>query len=228
MNAMLKRTFTLGCLVAALLLTGCGKNPASLSTQRVVSFKRQLPEAKPSGAQTSAAPTVSALPGAGVQPGVRLVNGQPVVAAPAATTGAMSLRVRTFGSMPVGSLLLNIASRVDPTQVALVPLAVVGSEASWQHEDLLPGGYDLRIEVRDPAGNPIGSGSAVAQVVAGEMAAVTLDVTIEAPVVTNPITPGGNPGAAGETPAPEQTASPTTEEPVTGQGGTLGLRVEFI
>jgi hypothetical protein len=226
---MLKRSFTLGLLAAALILTGCGKNPASLTSQRVVSFKRQLPQAKPVAAQAAATSTVSTLPAPGVQPGVRLVNGRPVdVAAPVAKTGAMSLRVRTFGTTPVGSLLLNIASQSDPTQVALVPLAVLGAEASWQHEDLVPGGYDLRIEVRDPAGNPIGSGAAVAHVVAGELAAVTLDVTIEAPVPVNPITSGGNTGAAGEVSRPEETASPPTSVPAPGQGGTLGLRVEFL
>lgn len=227
---MSKRIFGMGLLCVALLLTGCGKNPASMTTQRVSSFKKQLP--KPvalSNAPAAAAASVST-----VQPGVRLVNGQPApapVTTPVAKTGAMSLKIRTLGTTPVGSLLLNVASQVDPTQVALVPLAMNGTEATWQHEDLLPGGYDLRIEVRDPAGKPVGSGATVAQVVAGELAAVTLDVTVEAPVISNPpvnteVSSGGESGAAGAEEEPVPSASDTTDA-VAGTGGTLGLRIEF-
>lgn len=228
---MFKHTLTLG-LMAAALLTGCGKNPATMTPQRTVSFKKQLAQSSAPKASTP----VATPKGSATQPGVRVVSGAqaPVVTPSTATiprTGAMSLRVRTMGERPVGSLLLNIASRVDPSQVALVPLAMNGAEAAWQHDDLLPGAYDLNIEVRDPAGKTVGSGTTQAQVVAGELAAVTLDITVEAsaaPVEPPATTPGGSSGAADAPPDPEPQPDEPATDPVDGIGGTLGVRVEFL
>jgi hypothetical protein len=222
----------LALALAAAALTGCGKNPSTAAP--VEQRTRFATAAKPKALPPAAAqkqPTYQAAPPATVKtrPGEAPSAAPAAPTAPMPQTGAVRLKVRTFGAATVGSLVLNVVSHADPTLAAMVPLAMNGAEADWETEDLAPGFYDLVIEVRDAGGRRLGGGKAVADVRAGEIAAVSVDITVQAaPTVTPTPGPGGDGGGAGaatSTPPPAPVTSPT---PVPAAGGTLGIRVEFI
>lgn len=221
----------LALAIAAATLTGCGKNPAASTpvqqTKRFGAASTRTVAAKPVPASNAtvvspAAVTVATRPAAPSSGAAKPVAG-PVAALP----GALRLKVRTFGASSVGSLVLNVVSQADPSAAATVPMAMSGAEATWETEELPAGAYDLNLELRDAAGKRIGGGKALATIVPGEVAAVTVDITVEpAPVAPAPSAspvPGGDPGvAASPSPSPAPSASPSA-----GLGGTLGIRVEF-
>ncbi|MEB3222704.1 MAG: hypothetical protein VKS61_11550 [Candidatus Sericytochromatia bacterium] len=226
----------LALVLVAASLAGCGKNPtASVPAEQRTRFGAGV-KAKAVPSPAAVAPkesTYLSAPPASVttRPGAKASAAPAAPAAPVQKLGAVRLKVRTFGPAAVGSLVLNVISHADPSLAAMVPLAMNGAEADWETEDLVPGMYDMILEVRDVAGQRIGSGKAVAEVVAGEIAAVAVDITVQPPASATPAP--GNGGSAGggtaatETPTPVPT-SPASATPAPVAGGTLGIRVEFL
>lgn len=244
-------------VLAAVVLTGCGKNPAAApeaerTIKKTAGIKAAKTVAQPAArsAATLTAPTKAGAqkPGVSTKPGTtgtapKPATGstpaapKPAAEAPATGDGAMRLVIRTWGADPVGSLILQVFSQTDASQNAEIPLQLTGPEARWEQADVPPGRYTVRVKAIGPDGSPMGIASTEAIVEAAAMTDLTIDLGIDTPVPTPK--PGGTSGVAGE-PSPEPTVAPTTAPTAAptpaptptpagpGYGGTLGVRVEIL
>lgn len=228
--------------LAAMLLAGCGKGPATgvdaeATTKRLAAAKTATPAKAPAASTGTTKPaTTTKAPGVTTTPGKAATTpAATATAKPAADgEGAVKLTVRLWGTAPVTSLALQVTSVDDPTQTADVPLTLDGPEVTWENASLPAGTYDLQIAALNGKGEKMGGGSTQALVVAGELADVTLDVTVDK---ATPVTSPSGLASPTATPTPDSgvltTPSPTptpaaTATPATGMGGTLGLRVEVF
>ena len=232
-------------ILAAAALTGCGKNPAATgegerTIKKSAGISRTSAVAQPKAGTTTKAPAKGAAttkaPGVSTKPGTSPTSPtSPATTAPAkpAATGegALRLTIRTWGEDPVGSLVLQVFSQVDPKQNAEIPLQLSGPEAQWEQSDVPAGRYTIRVKALSTKGAPMGIASTEAIVEADAMTDLTIDLGIDTPLAT----PTPDSGAAGEeeeeetptaSPTPTPSASPSPTGP--GAGGTLGLRVEII
>ena len=239
-------------ILAAAALSGCGKNPAAgPEGERVIknnaSVKRAASVARPTAktaSQTTKAPAKAATstkaPGVSTKPGATTPGAattpsaptQPGSATAAQRDGALRLTIRTWGADPVGSLVLQVFSQVDPAQSAEVPLQLTGPEAQWEQADVPAGRYTIRVKALSTTGAPMGIASTEAIVEADAMTDLTIDLGVDSPAPTPTQNAGGQSGAAGgettPTPTAAPTATPTAAPTGPGAGGTLGLRVEIL
>lgn len=244
-------------ILAAVALSGCGKNPAAApEAERTMKQRAGLKGAKTvaqpaaRSASTLSAPTrtgapaktpgVSAKPGstpaspsAPAKPGTTAPSpSTPGASAPATGDGALRLVIRTWGADPVGSLVLNVFSQVDPAQSAEVPLKLSGPEARWEQSDVPAGRYTIRVKALSATGAPMGVASTEAIVEPNAMTDLTIDLGIDTPTPTpKPSTnTGGQSGATGGEPtaSPSPTPTPAASPAGPGYGGTLGVRVEIL
>ncbi len=238
-------------ILAAVALSGCGKNPAAAPEgERTMKQRAGLKGAKTvaqpaaRGAASLSAPSrtgaAAKAPGVSSKPGAAPTQAAPTSQAPAKpgaskpaaeANGALRLVIRTWGADPIGSLVLNVFSQVDATQSAEIPLQLTGPEAHWEQSDVPAGRYTIRVKALSTTGAPMGIASTEAIVEANAMTDLTIDLGIDTPTPTpKPSTnAGGQSGAAGEPEAsPSPTPAPTASPAGPGYGGTLGVRVEIL
>lgn len=252
------KTATTFALIAAALLSGCGKNPAASTLNaesRVSSTKKAgttTTKAATTTKSTTTAATTTKKPGlATTTPGKTtttaptttttspVTTGGTTVTAPPAVDqeGALRLTIRLWGTSPIGSLKLQVFAP-GAEEGADIPLQLTGPEAVWEQEDLPAGTYTLHVFAYGPDGKAIGKGEIEALVKSSELRDLTLDVNTakgyDIGVASTPdpeptTTPSPTATATpAPTPTPAATATPSPAPTGPGAGGTLGLRVEIF